>query len=138
MNSGEVQGENQILVALRGRVTADIEVTKQLVEAILHVDIVIVRQHRERERLAKATGTDEKEILVRVLDLLYETCLVNVVTIVPSHMIEVHHAVRYALRPSGSLLFALRPSVFVLLAKIMFFEDCYTSSRQKEPECKEL
>ena len=138
MNSGEVQGENQILVALRGRVTADIEVTKQLVEAILHVDIVVMRQHGERKRLAKTTRTDEKEILICILDLLYETCLVNVVTIVPSHMLEVHHAVRYALRPSGSLLFALRPSVFVLLAKIMFFEDCYTSSRQKEPECKEL
>ena len=112
MNSGEVQGENQILVALRGRVTADLEVTKQLVEAILHVDIVIVRQHRERERLAKATGTDEKEILVRILDLLYETCLVNVVTIVPAHMLEVHHAVWYALRLSGYLLFTHRTSVF--------------------------
>ena len=97
-----------------------------------------MRQHGERKRLAKTTRTDEKEILICILDLLYETCLVNVVTIVPSHMLEVHHAVRYALRPSGSLLFALRPSVFVLLAKIMFFEDCYTSSRQKEPECKEL
>ena len=138
MNSRKVKVENQILVALGCRMTTDIEVAKQLVKTLLHVDIVIVRQHGERERLAKATGTDEKEILVRVLDLLYETCLVNVVTIVPSHMLEVHHAVRYALRPSGSLLFALRPSVFVLLAKIMFFEDCYTSSRQKEPECKEL
>ena len=99
--------------------TTDIEVAKQLVKTLLHVDIVIVRQHGERERLAKATGTDEKEILVRILDLLYETCLVNEVTIVSSYMLEVHHAVGYALRFPGSLLFAHRTSVFVLLAKIM-------------------
>ena len=84
------------MVALGCRMTTDIEVAKQLVKTLLHVDIVIVRQHGERERLAKATGTDEKEILVRVLDLLYETCLVNEVTIVSSYMLEVHHAVGYA------------------------------------------
>ena len=67
MNSRKVKVENQILVALGCRMTTDIEVAKQLVKTLLHVDIVIVRQHGERERLAKATGTDEKEILVRVL-----------------------------------------------------------------------
>ena len=96
MDSRKVKVENQILVALGCRVTADIEVAKQLVKTLLHVDIVIVRQHGERERLAKATGTDEKEILVRILDLLYETCLVNEVTIVSSYMLEVHHAAGYA------------------------------------------
>ena len=71
-----------------------------------------MRQHGERKRLAKTTRTDEKEILICILDLLYETCLVNVVTIVPAHMLEVHHAVGYALRLPGYLLLTHRPSVF--------------------------
>ena len=77
-----------------------------------------MRQRRERQRLAKATGTDEEEILVRVLDLLDKSCLVHEVTIIPSQMLEVHHPIRNPLRLPGSLLLAHRPSVFVLSAKL--------------------
>src|SRR5574344_881454 len=77
-----------------------------------------MRQHRERQRLAKATGTNEKEIFVRVLDLLDKSCLVHEVTIVPSQMLEVHHPIRNPLRLPSSLLLAHPLSVFVLSANL--------------------
>ena len=77
-----------------------------------------MRQYRERQRLAEATGTDEEEILVCVLDLLDKSCLVHEVTIISSQMLEVHHAVGYALRFPSSLLLAHPLSVFVLSANL--------------------
>ena len=98
MNAGKVHFQDEVLVALRSRMAADIEIAKQFVETILHVDVVIVGQHGECQRLAEASGTDEEEILVGLLDLFDKSRLVHEVTVVSSQPSEVHHAIRDALR----------------------------------------
>ena len=144
MNAGKVHFQDEVLVALRSRMAADIEIAKQFVETILHVDVVIVGQHGECQRLAEASGTDEEEILVGLLDLFDKSRLVHEVTVVSSQPSEVHHAIRDALRFLPLFLSVHLARHFVSCRKDTFFREilnhphAFSDNRSPADACTRL
>lgn len=61
INPGEIEIQHQIAIAVAHRMLSDIEVTKQGIELVPGADIIIMQQQIQRQALAEAAGTDEKE-----------------------------------------------------------------------------
>lgn len=89
---------------------------EQLVEIVLLQHIVVVMQHRDGQALSEPARTDEEKELVRVLDFLNESRLVNVIAVVAAYVDEIHHPVGNALavlacvRVYHNVLFLLQPT----------------------------
>ena len=63
-NHGEVEMDDKVGVALRGRVFSDVELSEEGVKLVLLIDVVVVFEHGEGNALAEAARADEEEILV--------------------------------------------------------------------------
>jgi hypothetical protein len=77
-NAREVEGEDQVAVALGGRVLVDPQAPEERVEALALPDVVVVRQHAHQRRLAEAPRTEEDDVLVAGLEHGEEGRLVRV------------------------------------------------------------
>ena len=114
---GEVEAYNKILVMLRSRILTDIQFAEDLLELILLVDIIVVFEHREGERLAKATRANIEEILVGIFYILDERSLVYIVAILQNDILKILHAIRYALAIDSLSSFSYHSSKCNLLQR---------------------
>ena len=93
IDDGKVEVDDEILVAVRRRVIADVEPTIKAVKLIRLVDVVVMLQHRDSQALTEPSWTDEEEVAVGILYLLNEPRLVDIVTVIAAHIDEIHHPV---------------------------------------------
>ena len=71
-----------------------IQISKECIELVPGIHIVIMLQHIQRQALAKATGTDKKEETIRALYQWDESSFIHIIIIITTDNREVHHTIR--------------------------------------------
>ena len=92
-NSGKIEIEHQVAVAVTCGIFPDIKITEQSIKLIFGGYVVIMLQHTYRQTFAETTGADEEEKLIRVFYYGNKAGLVYIITIITANHGEVHHAV---------------------------------------------
>ena len=76
INSAEFKLENSIAIGTRGRVGPNVEIAKKGIKSFLVLQTIVGDQHRIEQRVAKSTGSQEKEIgrrfIVQVFNMRHD------------------------------------------------------------------
>ena len=83
-----------LLYSYRGRMFPYIQISKESIELILGVHIVVVLQHIQGQTFAKTMGTNKEEEPIRTLYQWDERGFIHVIIIITTDNREVHHAIR--------------------------------------------
>jgi hypothetical protein len=92
-DTGKIEFQHQIGVAVRRGVLSYVEVSEQGVKLIAGAYIIIMLQHAQGQTFAKSPGTDEEEKPVRLFYQWDEGGFVHIIIIVETDVCKVHHTV---------------------------------------------